>query len=157
MPEPTEFNRHSQSFSPLFLTSHPLGRFRPLSPICITQHHIAECSAKVFTHEPYDPACIRLVGWNWIPSPWLTCWEKSRRRGKHVEVKMVNPLTHKPYPPDKLKVIVETAKAVLSGNIDTGAIVRKVMVDVGEWELPEGVHEMDPELLEIQEGDEELE
>jgi ParB-like chromosome segregation protein Spo0J len=74
-----------------------------------------------------------------------------------VEINKIDPLTKQPYPPDKLKVIIETANHVLAGNIDTGGIIRRVMVESGEWEMPEGVQEHDPELLEISDGDEELE
>jgi ParB-like chromosome segregation protein Spo0J len=75
---------------------------------------------------------------------------------KWAEIQKLDPHTHQPYPPDKLMVIINTAQAVLTGNIDTGGIIRKVMVELGDWEMPEGVEEQDPELLEIPEGDEEL-
>jgi ParB-like chromosome segregation protein Spo0J len=69
----------------------------------------------------------------------------------------VDPLVHLPYPSILLDTIVATAKAVLTGNADTASIVRKVMVQSGEWELPEGTAEKPAELLDIEEGDEEIE
>lgn len=75
---------------------------------------------------------------------------------KWIETNKIDPLVHKPYPHDKLLTIAETARAVLSGDIDTGAIVRRVLVKTGEWKLPEGVRERKPEFLEVEDGDEEL-
>lgn len=98
---------------------------------------VAPCTAKVLTKSMIQQFLID------TPSKW-------------DEIKKVDPIVKKPYPADKLKTIIRTAEAVLSGNIDTGAIVRKVMVESGEWTMPAGVQEKPPELIEIPEGDEEL-
>lgn len=93
-------------------------------------------TAKVLTRQMIDQF---LVG---LPQKW-------------IEIGKVDQLVKKPYPPQLLKVVIATANAVLTGNIDTGGIVRRVLVEEGIWEMPEGVQEKTPELLEIADGDEE--
>jgi hypothetical protein len=66
-------------------------------------------------------------------------------------------VTKEAYPSEILEVMVATANAILSGQSDPGAVIRGIMVQRGEWVLPEDFTEETHDLLDVPPGDEEIE
>lgn len=75
---------------------------------------------------------------------------------KWLEINKVDPITKMPYPKEMLTLMAETARGILTGNADPGSIIRKTLVAQGVWQMPEGIKEPEQELLDIEEGDEEI-
>lgn len=99
---------------------------------------VAPRKAKILTKQMIEQFYVQLL------DKWL-----ERGRVDHV--------TKREYPLDMIRVIQGTAQAILSGQADPGLIIRSILVDRGEWTLPTGYVEEPVELLDIAEGDEEIE
>lgn len=76
--------------------------------------------------------------------------------GKWIDNGKIDPITKQEMPEDVLKVVRATSHAILTGQHDPGRLVRQIMVERGEWTLPDGYEEEPQELLEVSEGDEEI-
>lgn len=76
--------------------------------------------------------------------------------GKWLENGKIDSVTKNELPAEMLEIMQATARAILTGNHDPSKVVRNLMVARGAWTLPDGYNEEPEELLEVTEGDQEI-